>query len=113
MFRSRHLAAVVFMLCFAAAAAPGSAVAEPSGNGCGAGFDLGALTFDEYLTLPGSQAAIDLGLIDESSLLAGLAHFDHNGDKTVCVQDVPGWQISHKPFAIYMYNVVDNSASAG
>ena len=100
MFRPRRTALVILTVCAAAAMAPMSAGAtgKPS-YGCGQGFNLGALTYDQYLLLPGIRA--------------GLMHFDHNNNGVVCAQSVPGWQISNKPFAVYMYNVVDDNASTG
>jgi hypothetical protein len=110
--RSRHLALTLLIGCAVVAAAPSTAAASKPSYGCAPGFNLGAFTFEHYLQLPGTQAAINDGLIDEASLLAGLAHYDANGNETVCVQSVPGWQISNKPFAMYLYNVVDDASSA-
>ena len=115
MFRPRRTALVILTVCAAAAMAPMSAGAtgkKPS-YGCGQGFNLGALTYDQYLLLPGTQAAIDQGLVSEDRIRAGLMRVDHNNTGVVCAQSVPGWQISNKPFAVYMYNVVDDNASTG
>jgi hypothetical protein len=115
MFRPKRTALAILTVCAAAVLAPMSAGAtggKPS-YGCGQGFDLGALTYDEYLLLPGTQAALDQGLASEEGIRAGLMHVDHNQNGVVCAQSVPGWQISNKPFARYLYNVVDDNASTG
>ena len=111
-FRSRGFAMAFLVAILVAAVAPGSASASKPGYGCGAGFNLGALSYQQYLLLPGTQAALDQGLASEEGILGGLTHFDHNGNGVVCVQSVPGWLISNKPFATYLYNVVDDNSSA-
>jgi hypothetical protein len=90
---------------------PGRASAAKPGYGCAPGMNLGAYTFDEYVQLPRTQAAINDGLIDEAGIVAGLMHYDQNGDQTVCVQLSLGKQVNNQPFGEYLYNVVDNNAS--
>jgi hypothetical protein len=101
----------------AAAAAAGALVgagviegAKPS-FGCGPGFDLGAVTFSEYLQLPRTQAAIDAGLTDAAGVLAVLERVDKNENEALCVQLSHGFEVSSKPFAQYLYNIVDDNAS--
>jgi hypothetical protein len=94
-----------------AAALPGQAAAAKPGYGCAPGMNLGAYTFGEYLQFPRTQAAINDGLIEEAGILAGLMHYDQNGDQTVCVQLSLGKQVNNQPFGQYLYNVVDNNAS--
>jgi hypothetical protein len=110
--RSRHLVVALLVGTVVAAAAPGAATAAKPSYGCAPGFNLGALTFEQYLQLPRTQAAINDGLIDEASILAGLAHYDKNGNETVCVQLNHGFEISNRPFGQYLYNVVDDASSA-
>jgi hypothetical protein len=87
-----------------------SLAAKPS-YGCPGPFTLHALTEDDYASLPNSQAAIDDGLISLDDLLAGAATYDRNGDNLICVQANHGMDVSQRPFAEYLYNVVDNNAS--
>jgi hypothetical protein len=107
------MAFAMLLVCAAAVAAPASAGADGKPSyGCGQGFNLGALTYAEYLLLPGTQAALDQGLVSEETIRAGLVRVDHNANGVICTQSVPGWQISHKPFAVYLYNVVDDASSS-
>lgn len=91
--------------------ASGTASAAKPSYGCAPPFTLHAITAEDYASLPRSQAAIDAGLIDLEGILAGVSFYDQNGDNFICVQVPPGWDNSAKPFAAYLYNVVDNSAS--
>jgi hypothetical protein len=86
-------------------------VAAKPGYGCAPGFDLGAYTFSHYLLLPRTKAAIDAGLIDEATVLAGLTRADKNGNEVVCVQLSLGFEVSSAPFVPYAYNIVDDNAS--
>ena len=96
----------------AAFAGAGVAEADKPSYGCPPGFDLGAYTFEQYLQLPRTVAAINAGLIDAETVLAGLsARFDHNGNEVVCVQLPLGFEVSSRPFGQYLYNVVDDNSS--
>jgi hypothetical protein len=86
--------------------------AKPTSATCPNGFDIGAVSFDDYLQLPRTAAAIDAGLIDADTILAGLAFADKNGDQIICVQLSQGKEVSNKAFVQYMYNVADDTASA-
>ena len=90
--------------------ASGTASAAKPSYGCAPPFTLHAITAEDYASLPRSQAAIDAGLVDLEGVLA-VSVVDQNGDNLICVQVVPGWDIAAKPFAAYLYNLVDNSAS--
>jgi hypothetical protein len=109
----RLLRVVLVMGAVAAAmtVASGTASAAKPSYGCAPPFTLHAITAADYASLPRSQAAIDAGLVDLEGILAGASAFDQNGDNLICVQVVPGWDIAAKPFAAYLYNVVDNNAS--
>ena len=83
--------------------------------GCQPAFDLGALTFPEFLELPKIQAGLAAGVYDEASLAAIFNAIDQNGDGMNCAQSVTpsgklpnpasNWQ--------FQYNIVDNNASVG
>jgi hypothetical protein len=77
-----------------------------------AAFDLGSKSFEEFLALPRSQAAIDAGLVTADQLLAGLRGIDQNANGLLCVQLPHGLEVSASPAAPYSYNVVDDNASA-
>jgi hypothetical protein len=96
----------------AALVGAGIANAEKPSYGCPPGFDLGAYTFEEYMQLPRTVAAINAGLIDAETVLAGLAaRFDHNANEVVCVQLPHGFETNSRPFGEYIYNVADDNAS--
>lgn len=99
------VAAAVFALPGGIAAAGGKA-----GFGCAPGFDLGALTLEEALELPRTQAGLSDGVFTKEGLAAGFAFFDKNGNGELCFKDlgalnggVDGWD--------YFYNVVDDNSS--
>ena len=112
----RRLRIVIAIAACAAAAtlAPATASADKPSYGCPAGFNLGAVSFEDYVLLPRSAAAINDGLIDEAGIIAGIQSYDKNGNGIVCVQQNRGsetWSDS-RPFGDYIYNVVDDSSSA-
>lgn len=106
----RSCTALTALLAAAAFAASASAAGKP-GYGCGVGFDLGALTYDEQIALERTQQAIADGLATEDALRAGLAAVDANGDGLVCVQLPHGFEQSNRPYGEYYYNLSDNNAS--
>jgi hypothetical protein len=84
--------------------------AKPS-NGCGPGFDLGPVSFEEYLELPRTQAAIEDGLVDEAGVEAFLTGLDRNGNGVVCVQLPHGYEVGQLPGGAYFYNLADDNAA--
>ena len=100
------LSALVAALAPAAAQAAG----KPS-NGCPAGFNLGALSAEQILKLPRSQAAIAAGAVDEAGIRAGVASVDKNGTGRVCVQLSNGLVTSKRPNGQFFYNLVDDNSS--
>ena len=96
------------MALAAAGAASGSG--KPS-YGCPPGFNLGAVSFADYLTLERTDAAINAGLATEQDILDSLSRFDQNGNEVVCVQLSLGKIEGNNPFGQYLYNVVDDNAS--
>ena len=95
-----------------AALAPGAAQAagKPS-NGCPAGFNLGALTAEQIVQLPRSQAAVAAGVVDEAGIRAGVASVDKNGTGRVCVQVSNGLLTSNRPNGQFLVNIVDDNSS--
>jgi hypothetical protein len=103
----RLLAAVATLL-----AAPGARAGGHAGFGCSPGFDIGAVTLQEYVNLPRNQAGLAAG----KYTLYDLEHSkfdptDLNPDGVICVKDVAtlngdadGWR--------YYYDIVDDNASA-
>jgi len=109
--RLLRVALVTGAVAAAMTLASGTASAAKPSYGCAPPFTLHAITAEDYASLPRSQAAIDAGLVDLEGILAGASSVDQNGDNFICVQVPPGWDIGAKPFAAYIYNVVDNKAS--
>jgi hypothetical protein len=94
-----------------ALAATGAATGGKPSHGCPPGFNLGAVSFEDYLELERTAAAINDGLVTEQDVLAALSHFDKNGNEVVCVQLSRGKIEGNNPFGEYFYNVVDDNAS--
>jgi hypothetical protein len=88
----------------------GATAGKPS-YGCPPGMNLGSQTFESFLALPRTQAAINDGLFTEQELLDGLASFDKNGNGSICVQLSHGFEVTSGPFGTYYYNVTDDNAS--
>jgi hypothetical protein len=109
--RTKGFGCVLVAAVVAASVRAGVAEADKPSYGCPPGFDLGAYTFEQYLQLPRTVAAINAGLIDAETVLAGLARFDHNGNEVVCVQLPLGFEVGSRPFGQYFYNVVDDNSS--
>ena len=108
----RKILIALMLSALVAAQAPGAAQAagKPS-NGCPAGFDLGALTADQILQLPRSQAAVAAGVVDAAGIRAGVASVDKNGTGRVCVQLSNGLVTGKRPNGQYFYNLVDDNSS--
>jgi hypothetical protein len=107
-----RLAVATAGCALAAVLAPlGAAESGKPSYGCPPGFNLGSVTFAEYLALPRTQAGINDGLATPEQILAALAPIDHNANGSVCVQLSHGGEVNSRPFAEYIYNVVDDNAS--
>src|SRR5688500_14794258 len=104
------IAAFVAALMLVAAPAGAQAAGKPS-YGCPAGFNLGALTADQILQLPRSQAAIAAGVVSEAGIRAGVAGVDKNGTGRVCVQVSKGLLTGNRPNGQYLVNLVDDNSS--
>jgi hypothetical protein len=104
------LGAMVAALLLVAAPNAAQAAGKPS-YGCPAGFNLGALTAEQILRLPRSQAAIAAGVVDEAGIRAGVASVDKNGTGRVCVQLSNGLVTGNRPNGQFFYNLVDDNAS--
>jgi hypothetical protein len=105
--RLAFLAALVAALL----AAPTAGAGGKAGYGCSPGFDVGAVTLEEFLTLPRHEAGLAAGAFDEDFLLAVFAQVDHNGDGAVCVKDVAALN-GGVSFWQYVYNLADDNSSA-
>jgi hypothetical protein len=112
MTRIKKIAMALVASALLAVAAPNAAQAagKPS-FGCPAGFNLGALTADQILQLPHSQAAIRDGVVSEAGIRAGVAGVDKNGTGRVCVQLSNGLLTNKRPGGQYFYNLVDDNSS--
>jgi hypothetical protein len=111
--RRRLVIATVGCALTSAVAPLGASGTGKPGYSCPPGFNLGANTFDEYLALPRTQAAINDGLTTTEQVLAVLASLDKNGSGSVCVKLSHGAEVYSVPFGEYFYNVVDDNASVG
>jgi hypothetical protein len=109
--RGRRLAIVAAGCAVGAILAPLGASAGKPSYGCPSGMNLGSQTFQEYLGLPRTQAAISDGLATTQDILASLARVDKNGNGSVCVQLSEGFVVSSGPFVTYFYNLSDDNAS--
>ena len=108
--RNFTMALIVGALLTVAAPNAAQAAGKPS-YGCPAGFNLGALTADQILLLPRSQAAIAAGVVSPEGIRAGVASVDKNGTGRVCVSVSNGLQTSNKPNGQYLVNLVDDNSS--
>ena len=112
MTRIRKIAIALAVGALLTVVAPGAAQAagKPS-FGCSPGFNLGALTADQILMLPRSQAAIAAGVVDEAGIRAGVAGVDKNGTGRVCVSLSNGLVTNNRPGGEFFYNLVDDNSS--
>ena len=104
------IAMVVGALLLVAAPGAAQAATKPS-YGCPSGFNLGALTVEQILKLPRSQAALADGVVSEAGIRAGVASVDKNGNGRVCVQLSNGLETANRPNGQYFYNLVDDNSS--
>jgi hypothetical protein len=112
MTRIKKIAMALVASALLAVAAPGAAQASGKPSfGCPSGFNLGALTAEQILRLPRSQAAIADGVVTEARIRAGVAGVDKNGTGRVCVQLSTGLATSNRPGGQYFYNLVDDNSS--
>ena len=113
MTRIKSIAATAAAAALIVVAVPAGASAAPGKPvyGCPAGFDLGALTADQILALPRSQAAIAAGVVSEAGIRAGVASVDKNGTGLVCAKVSNGLMTSNKPNGQYLLNIVDDNSS--
>ena len=112
MTRIRNFAMALTVGALLMVAAPNAAQAagKPS-YGCPTGFDLGALTVEQILKLPRSQAAIAAGAVSEAGIRAGFASVDMNGSGRVCAKVSNGLMTSNKPNGQFLLNIVDDNSS--
>jgi len=106
---ARAHVAVVLSAVAALVGVTGAEAGGHAGFGCPTGFDVGAVTLQEYLNLPRHQAGLQAGAYDEAFLLS--AFTDRNGDGLVCAKDVAA-QNGGASFWQYVYNIADDNASA-
>jgi hypothetical protein len=93
---------------------PADALADKPRLSCPPGFDLGALTFEQAVALPGTQRGLADGVYTLADLQAIFDSVDKNNNDLICFQDVftiagenpnpaSGWQS--------LFNIVDDNAS--
>jgi hypothetical protein len=104
--RAIRLAAVGAALLVAPAAGAGG----KAGYGCPPSFTVGAVTWEQFLSLPRHQDGLAAGAFDEEFLVSVFDQIDHNGDGLVCAQDVAALN-GGASFWAYVYNVADDNAS--
>jgi len=91
--------------------APGARAGGQAGYGCSPGFDVGAVTSEQWLSLPRNLAGLAAGAYDMNSFVSKFNAIDHNGNGVICVKDVAGLNGDAGPW-LYFYNSVDDNASA-
>ena len=111
MTRIRKIAIALALGALLTGVAPNAAQAGKPSYGCSPGFNLGALTAEQILKLPRSQAAIAAGVVDEAGIRAGVAGVDKNGTGRVCVSLSNGLVTNNRPGGQYFYNLVDDNSS--
>ncbi len=109
--RGRRIAIMAVGCAAGAILAPLATSAGKPTYGCPPGMNLGSKTFQEFIGLPRTQAAINDGLVTGADTLAALARVDRNGNGSICVQLSQGFEVSSRPFGSYFYNVSDDNAS--
>ena len=107
--RGKIILATLAVALMVVALPQGASAAKPS-NGCGPGFDLGAITLEEALLLSNVQAGLADGIFDAAALTAGFDSLDRNNDGLVCFETFP---TNANPASLlqYFYNTVENNAS--
>jgi hypothetical protein len=104
---------MIMLLAVGAAllAAPDAQAGGQAGYGCSPGFDVGGVTWEQFLNLPRNQAGLAAGAYDKSSLASKFKASDHNGNGVICVKDVAALNGNAGPWP-YFYNTSDDNASA-
>ncbi len=108
--RSRNLRIAVVTVLLLAILPAGIAAGQKPIRGCAPGFDLGALTVEEILQLPRTQAGMNAGLYTEGDVRALFERFDKNNSDRICIKDVGALNGSANGWA-YFYNAVDDVAA--
>jgi hypothetical protein len=112
MTRIRNIATALALGALLMVAAPNAAqAASKPAYGCSPGFNLGALTAEQILRLPRSQAAMADGIVDEAGIRAAVAGVDKNGNGRICVSLSNGLVTNNRPGGVYFYNLVDDNSS--
>jgi hypothetical protein len=92
--------------------APTAGAGGQAGNSCPTGFDLGALTVGQFLSLPRIQAGIEATGGDPSPFIAFFNGVDKNGNDVICGKTAPAGNGSGAPKWQFEYNFVDDNSSA-
>lgn len=111
--RRRLVVPVVIGVVLVGCAVPAGAAGQPAKE-CPAGFNLGALTFQEMLEHPKVQAALADGVTTVEQVLVVNAFVDNNGNGVLCVQDIlqrgAAAPVSGSEYALVF---VDDNAAVG
>jgi hypothetical protein len=112
MKRSLAVLAIAFSAVLVAlGAATRAGAGGQAGFGCSPGFDIGALTWQQYLNLPRNQAGLAAGKYTEEVLRYNkFDPTDLNHDGVICVKDVAAL-VGNAVIWQYFYDIVDNNAS--
>jgi hypothetical protein len=93
---------------------PQSALAGKPRTTCAPGFNLGALTVEQALALPGTQRGLADGISTVADLEGGFDAVDKNDNDLVCFQDVfaiAGENPNAASLLLYFFNITDDNAS--
>ena len=106
----RRVLTVTAVVSFAVLLVPQAAFAGKPRFGCSPGFDLGALTVEQAIQLPNSQAGLADGVFSLEQLHAGFDSLDRNDDGVICFKS---FSPNANPASLlqYSYNTVDNNTS--
>lgn len=108
----RNLVALVGAVGLALTLSSPVAANKPS-YGCGPGFDIGQVTYDQFVQLPRIQAGISVGAYTQADIVSALSELDKNGNGEVCAQLSAGYvnRSSTGPNANYFYNAEDDNSA--
>jgi hypothetical protein len=112
--RKRAVLGAMCTLALTVLLVPQSALADRPETTCPVGFDLGALTFEESLTLPAVQRALADGIATVSGIQANFDAVDRNNNDLICFQDtfaIAGENPNPASFMQYNLNVIDDNAA--
>jgi hypothetical protein len=93
---------------------PQSALAGKPRSTCAPGFNLGALTVEQALALPGTQRGLADDIFTVADLQGGFDAVDMNDNDLVCFQDVfaiAGENPNAASLLQYFFNITDDNAS--